>query len=299
MRFLLLLGLVLPAWGQLSSDWTVINRLGDQSNSELECFIPGNVAVNAGMLEITASHGSSATCTDFNINGTIRNSLNTPWYSGAIQTSSFTFTFGDVQFRAKVTGAGSWPGSLWLLGSNCQASNLKSADNIGTCVWNSDTQSSGELDIAEMKTGSQCCTTVSQNNCTDTVDTSGTCPFSGSTTVTNYTSNFHVYELIWTNTSLTWKVDGTTTNSTTSNVPQHPMFMYISDAIGGAGGTPSVGNFPMTMQVDWVKVCSSACSNGITGAPAVNGVFFDDFVTSVNSSSISGQTALSGKAVVQ
>jgi hypothetical protein len=183
-----------------------------------------------------------------------------------------TFTFGDFQFNAQLSGAGTWPGFLWLLGANCQASNIHSADNIGSCNWPFDTSDSAEIDIAEGKPANLGNNAVGQNICSG-APACGT--FTGQATVNSYASGNHTYELIWTSSSVTWKVDGATTNTYSgSNIPQNAMFMIANVALATAvGGSPQAA----TAKLNWVKVCSTACANGTTGAPASNGVFFDNF----------------------
>jgi hypothetical protein len=67
--------------------------------------------------------------------------------------------------------------------------------------------------------------------------------------------NWHVYQLVWTPDSLTWKIDGVTTYSVTSGVPSTPMFLLIETALGGiAGGTIDDSTLPQTMLIDYVRV---------------------------------------------
>ena len=61
--------------GTLSADWTILNRPGDASNNELECYTPNNVAIVGGVLQLTAKADSS--CQGYN------------YTSGAVQWTSF------------------------------------------------------------------------------------------------------------------------------------------------------------------------------------------------------------------
>jgi hypothetical protein len=266
----------LPSIGAFEGNWVVMNRLGDISNSEVECYKPSQISVSSSLVNLTAISQSTTGCHDKNLDGSTRNSSNTTYTSGMLQTGAFSFTFGDIQFRLKGTGAGTWPGSIWLLGKNCQLSTVFSPDNIGTCAWDSDTNSSAEIDIAEMPSASGCCTQVQHHVHSND---GGTSSFDAAGAASSYNTTFHVYELIWTSSLLTFKVDGTTTATYNgSHIPQNPMFLIMNLAVGGSGGgSPNPANFPQTMQTDWVKVCSSTCANGITGAAATNGIFWDDF----------------------
>jgi beta-glucanase (GH16 family) len=160
-------------------------------------------------------------------------------------SSSYNFTYGTVEFRAKMAGGqGTWP-AIWLLGVNCQESNLSSADNIGSCNWPQ--PGSDEIDITEIKNANQ--KTVWQNVI------SGSSGFQTCTPQTSDVSqNFHVYQLIWAAGSLEWKIDGTSTCKFTNNIPSNPMFMMINTAMGGSGGSVNNSTLPQTLQVDYVKV---------------------------------------------
>jgi beta-glucanase (GH16 family) len=161
-----------------------------------------------------------------------------------VQWSSFNFTYGTVEYRAKMAGGqGPWP-AIWLLGWNCQQSNVLSADNTGACNWPQ--PGSNEIDITEILGSTH--TSVNQQ-------VHSTNNNNGCTGVTSDTSqNFHVYQLVWTSSSLVWKIDGNTTCSLSSNIPSTPMFMIINTAVGGSGGSISNSSLPQTMQVDYVKV---------------------------------------------
>jgi beta-glucanase (GH16 family) len=132
-----------------------------------------------------------------------------------------------------------------MLGANCQASNLSSADNTGSCNWPQ--QGSDEIDITEIKSGDQ--TTVWQNVI------SGASGFQTCTPkTTDVSQNWHVYQLVWTAGALTWKIDGKETCKFTSNIPSNPMFLMVNTAMGGAGGVVNGSTLPQTLQVDYVKV---------------------------------------------
>ena len=132
-----------------TSKWIVIDRSGDYSNSEAEGYYGGgNVSISNSNLVLTAKSNLLLAM----MRTWMRSVRNGPtifaYTSGAIQTASFKFLYGTLEFRAQMPSfAGMWPGSLWLLGSNCQSSNPHSADNIGSCAW--DAPGSNEIDIAE------------------------------------------------------------------------------------------------------------------------------------------------------
>jgi beta-glucanase (GH16 family) len=162
-----------------------------------------------------------------------------------VQWSAFNFTYGTVEFRAKMAGGqGTWP-AIWLLGANCQSTNVNSADSSGACNWPQ--PGSDEIDITEIKGGDQ--TTVWQN-----VISGGSGFQTCTPKTTDVSQNWHVYQLVWTTGALIWKIDGTQTCKFTSNIPSNPMFLLINTAMGGAGGAVNNSTLPQTLQVDYVKV---------------------------------------------
>jgi beta-glucanase (GH16 family) len=163
-----------------------------------------------------------------------------------VQWTSFNFTYGTVEFRAKMAGGqGTWP-AVWMLGADCQAGNIQSANNIAPCNWPQ--VGSDEIDVTEIKNGAL--TTVWQNVISGNSGVQTCTP-----TTSDVTQNWHTYNLEWALDSLIWKIDGTETCRFTNNIPSTPMFLIINVAIGGGGGG-AVDDFtlPQTMSVDYVKV---------------------------------------------
>jgi beta-glucanase (GH16 family) len=222
-----------------TSLWSVMNQHGDTSNSEPECYLTGNTAETGGVLSETVEV-RMVTCPD----GTGTSS----YPSGAVQMKSFNFTYGTVDVRAKVAGGtGPWP-AIWLLGSNCQQPTWLS----NNCPWPQ--PGSDEIDIAEFKYSSY--TTDNQNSITGGSGWQICTP-----TISDASQNWHVYTLVWAPGSLTFKVDGTTTCTMTSNIPSHPMFLILNTAIGGTGGG-GINNstLPQTSLFDYVHITAQNTS---------------------------------------
>jgi beta-glucanase (GH16 family) len=119
-----------------------MNRHGDYSNNELQCYLPNNVAIARGNLVLT-TRVETKICGDSE-----HAASDWDFTSAMVQWKTFRFTYGTVEFRAKLAGGkGSWP-AVWLLGADCQDSNVTCADNIGTCNWPH--PGSDEIDIAEI-----------------------------------------------------------------------------------------------------------------------------------------------------
>ena len=215
-----------------TSVWSVLDRGGDASNHEAQCYVPGNVGEGGGDLRITSEVDSS--CRGYR------------YTSGMVQWTRATFTYGTIEIRAKQSGGqGSWP-AQWLLGARCQAANVTTDENVGGCNWPA--PGSDEIDIAEFKSSGP--GSVLQNVI------SGRSGFLTCTaSVSPADANWHVYALTRTPGAVTWSVDGRTTCTQRTVVPADPMFLIINNAMGGdGGGRIDPGDFPQTMLVDYVRV---------------------------------------------
>ena len=214
-----------------TSKWVALDRSGDSSNQEVGCYAPDHAGVSGGVLTLRTD---VAACPD-----------GRSYTSGAIQMRSFSFTYGTVEFRSKEAGGvGTWPAE-WLLGANCQQTNVASADNTPPCAWPN--PGSDEIDIAEIfsydhtMVNEQIHSGSNQDRCLPHVS--------------DVTQNWHTYQLVWAPGSLVWKIDGVTTCTKTAGIPSTPMFLIINTAVGGiGGGTVDASTLPQTHQVDYVRV---------------------------------------------
>lgn len=210
-----------------ATKWTYDLGIGDNGwgNNEQQYYKSENAIVEGGSLKITAKAET---------------------FGGKNYTSArlkseglFDFTYGRVEFRAKLpTGQGTWP-ALWMLGANYQ-----------TNPW----PGCGEIDIMEHVGNNQ-------DHVLGTLHlpgNSGGNGISNGTTVTGASTDFHIYELIWSPTKITWKVDGVqfhSYNNTASTPFNADFFLIMNVAMGGnLGGTIAPGFVSSTMEVDYVKV---------------------------------------------
>jgi beta-glucanase (GH16 family) len=230
-----------------TTKWTIMDRISDQVNGEINCCVPANVSVSGGLLS-GVSKFEDHTCGDSQQAPTLMHY--TSWH---IQQKTAPFLYGTVEVRAKEPGGtGIWA-TIWMLGYKWQASQPDTA-NIPGANWPSDGWC--EIDIAEFWQNAR-----SQVNCTVHFNTAGglhlqALPFDA-------TSRYMVYRLDWSPGSLVWSVDaedgaGFRTLRTVTgagSVPDVPMYVVINAAIGGiGGGTPNPSTFPQTFSVDWVRV---------------------------------------------
>jgi hypothetical protein len=164
--------------------------------------------------------------------------------SARIKTEGlYDFTYGRVDVLAKLPASGGvWP-AIWMLGSS-----------ISSVGW----PACGEIDIMEY---------VGNNpgfvsSALHTTSSSGATVNYNVVSITNETTEFHLYSVVWTEESITFLVDDVehyTYNPTTKNAQTWPFnasqFIILNVAMGGTlGGTIDPDFTQDTMEVDYVRV---------------------------------------------
>jgi hypothetical protein len=235
------------AGSSLSPAWTVISRHGEYAQDETECNVPQGVTVASDTLDI-GTEARPTSCAISTWTGSVRHAPSVwPHAAGDVQWTSFSFTYGNVSYRAKFPpgSTGTWP-AIWLLGSNCQATNIATADvGCSTCP-DLGTPAYAEIDMTECDTWNWCQLALAQPNgfpvCGYQVDNS-----------------WHTFVLAWTRTGISMAVDGkpkgcSYTQAAGYVIPSTPMFLIIQTQTGGTGGTPSDGALPAHLDVSNVTV---------------------------------------------
>ena len=188
-----------------------------------------NVTVSDGTLKITAKKES---------------------YEGAEYTSArmktqdkYDFTYGRVDVKAKLAGGGgTWP-AIWMLGSN-----------ISTVGW----PKCGEMDIMEY-VGNNPGTVQSAIH---TPSSSGNTVNLKSSPITNETSEFHIYSVIWSGDQISFLIDNErfyTYKPATLDQSTWPFdasqFLILNVAMGGnLGGSIDPDFSESVMEIDYVRV---------------------------------------------
>jgi beta-glucanase (GH16 family) len=197
-------------------------------NHELQYYTSDtkNVSVVDGKLKITAINEEGK------------------WTSARLKTQGKkSWKYGRIVFSAKLpTGVGTWP-ALWLLG-----------DNITSKEW----PTCGEIDVMEH---------VGRNpgviqSAIHTRATHGDTPNKQSTSLPSFNTEFHEYQLDWSEDKLEFSVDGTLyytyspPERNDSTWPfNNPFFLIMNVAIGGGlGGPVDPALKSATMEVDYVRV---------------------------------------------
>ncbi len=210
-----------------SSKWSYETGAGGWGNNELQYYTnrPENVIVQNGVLKINL----------------IKELYNGSNYTSAriVTKNKYTVQYGRIDIRAKLpAGGGTWP-ALWMLGAN-----------IDTNPW----PACGEIDIMEHI----------GNNLNKIYGTlhhpghSGSNGDGSTVTIANATTEFHVYSLDWSSTTIKFYVDNVVyyTFNNSSGLPfNNPFFFIFNCAMGGNFGGAVDPNFTSaTLEVDYVHV---------------------------------------------
>ena len=171
-------------------------------------------------------------------------------YEGSNYTSSrlltqgkFDFTYGKVEVKAKLpSGGGTWP-AIWMLGTN-----------FPTAGW----PACGEIDIMEHAGNRQGIVQSAMH----TSSSSGNTVNHGSQTLSDVSTEFHVYTVEWTSEKMVFSVDDKvhyTYNPSTKNSETWPFnkdqFIILNIAMGGGfGGTIDPNFVQSSMEIDYVRV---------------------------------------------
>jgi hypothetical protein len=218
----------------LSSDWVIEQGNGNNGwgNNELQFYTNQNHVIENGILEIKAKKEI------FNVQ---------QYTSSRIKTQGKkSWKYGRIDVRAASPyGQGMWP-AIWMLG-----------DNISTVGW----PYCGEIDIMELVGGSG----AKDRTVHGTVhwEQNGHANYGGSYSLNSgkFSDNFHVFSIIWNETSIKWLVDDIQYNQV--NITPAEMsefhqnfFLILNVAVGGnwPGNPDETTVFPQSMYVDYVRV---------------------------------------------
>ncbi|HEY1978101.1 MAG TPA: glycoside hydrolase family 16 protein [Candidatus Baltobacteraceae bacterium] len=200
---------------------------------ELEWYLPDNVALRGGYLNLTAKPQTAY--------------AGHPYTSGMIATggrpntkSTFSYLYGYAEARIKLPrGAGMWP-AFWLVPANrtwppeidiMEFQGVRPKNDIVTIHWGTAKH-------------------PQQNG--STVDTG-----------TDLWRGYHTYGLDWEASRVTWYFDGKAIKSytDTAHIPHQPMYVILNLAVGGwlpHQLEPKRKSFPATASVDYVRIWSAS-----------------------------------------
>ena len=239
---------------------TLLPNSGSWFNGEIQHYTDRveNTFLDSGYLHIMAR---KETYTDQGV---------TKEYTSARLNSKFAFTYGKVVVRAQLPeGTGTWP-AIWMLGKDItEAGAYWYIQGYGTTPW----PACGEIDIME-HWGSN---PNYVSSATHTPSSYGATVNVGGQTVSDVSSEFHIYELEWTPEKLVFSVDDVvhfTYNPSTKNADTWPfddaMYLLLNVAI-----LPSIsaGFTESPMVIDYVRVYQESVSSKDLHARAAHDPF--------------------------
>lgn len=217
-----------------SSNWTSETGGGGWGNNELEYYTNSskNSFLSGGYFVIEARKETMAT--------------NAYTSARLISKDKKTFTYGRIDFRAKLPkGQGIWP-ALWMLGNN-----------ISVKSW----PACGEIDIMELL-GHEPGKTYATIHWGAIGGASTHIGGNYNLSSKNFSDRFHVFSLKWEVDKLTFLVDDVSfftanKNQVNGDYPfDKPFFFIMNVAVGGnwPGNPSSTTIFPQRMIVDYVRV---------------------------------------------
>ena len=220
---------------------TLPNKAPGWGNNELQYYLPDNVQLVDGKLQIEAKRESAE---GYNFT------------SGRINTRDrFAFKYGRIEASIKFpSGQGLWP-AFWMLPQDSPYGTWAASGEIDIAeAVNLDGTNDNEI-FATIHFGGE--EEVGQNVSSGTVYTPSF----------DVTEGFHTYAFEWDEFEMRWYVDGTlyfvenSWFSTAAAYPapfNQPFHVLFNLAVGGnfPGSPNGTTPFPATLEVDWVRVYS-------------------------------------------
>ena len=176
-------------------------------------------------------------------------------YTSARLNSKFDIRYGRIDVRAKLPASkGTWP-AIWTLGTNIGEVGNYYGTSDGNVGW----PECGEIDIMEQNgTNKQLLYgTFHWSDSGGQQDSFGLIKDISSLNVSNLSTEFHLYSLIWTSASLKIYVDNFLVSSieNTASIPfDNPHYLLLNVAMGGTLGGVVPGTFEEDkMEIDYVR----------------------------------------------
>jgi len=184
----------------------------------------------------------------------------TKQYTSTRLNSKYAFTYGRVDVRAKVAaGAGTLP-AIWMLGKNISEPGAYFASEFGTTAW----PATGELDIME-HWGSN--PNVIHSSIHTPSSFGGTIN-TNTAIISQVTTSFHVYSLIWDENQIQFLIDDVphyTYKPAIKNAStwpfDKPQYLLLNIALGGGIGPVDPDFTESIMMVDYVRIYQEGVSS--------------------------------------
>jgi beta-glucanase (GH16 family) len=221
----------------------VIPIAGDSwANNEVQHYTDrrDNSYVSNGTLKIVAKKEN------YEFQGVTKN------YTSARLNSIFAFTYGRIDIRAKLPAqAGTWP-AFWTLGANIDEVGNYHGDTYGSVGW----PACGEIDVME-QTGWAKDEVIGHLHWGDT-QTGAYQNQGGVRSITNASSTFNLYSLVWTEDLIQILFNDAVVYETanTNRMPYDDLqYVLFNIAMGGNLGGAIPGDFSQAvMEVDYIRI---------------------------------------------
>lgn len=221
----------------------------------------------------------------------------TKQYTSARLNSKFAFTYGRVEVKAKLpSGVGTWP-AIWMLGKNItEAGAYWETQGYGTTAW----PACGEIDIMEHWGHNENVVSSAMH----TPSSHGGTINTGHQTISNATTEFHIYAMNWDAEEIVFTVDGKEHYRYNPEVKNADTWPYDADQylLFNIAIQPSISATfsESSMDIDYVRVYQKRATNisrrsipfsqlKIYPNPTLGLVFFDELVDAITVFSISGR----------
>jgi beta-glucanase (GH16 family) len=221
-----------PAWELVWSDefngtavdpakWHVENAFLVKNN-ELQHYAPDDVSVAGGLVTLRSQQ---------------RSFMGRNYTSGLIDTQGrFQFRYGRVEGRMRIPrGQGIWP-AFWMAPADGR--------------W------PPEIDMMESIGNPNTVYMTHHWGASCTQHTFAGNPFTGP----DYSQRFAVFAVEWFPDRIDWYIDGVLRRTTTTAIPNVPMFIILNTAVGGdwPGNPNATTVFPQVFEIDYVRVFKRA-----------------------------------------
>jgi beta-glucanase (GH16 family) len=171
----------------------------------------------------------------------------------------FEFMYGNLEARIKLpdTANGLWP-AFWMMGNDA-----------GAIAW----PECGEIDITETGSANGIVSNIQQELIDSAIhyadaNDDAVNDTAWLTALEDLTQDYHLYQMSWTPTNLTFSLDNVPFGSwDTANIPmfQQPMFLILNLAIGGYDPSYTgvyspaavTARFPATLEVNYIKLTAN------------------------------------------
>jgi beta-glucanase (GH16 family) len=248
------------------------------------CTEASQASVANNTLTLTTVYGAT-TCQGHSLN----------YIVGAVISTPFSFTYGKVVVVGKFAPKGVHS-TIWMWGGapgtsgypqTCIAAIRAHGDYMGSCM--TDMRYAYEIDIAELMPGNTNGLQTLGNNTHIWRNRGGVGGSNNSYNAdVDLSQSFHAYELDWSSTTLTFKMDGTTTStiSLDAGTFNQPMFLILDQEIDAWAGSIAPDRYPLMTQFQSVQVWDQ--NNNL--------IFSDTFGPLATNATMTGNAQITGKA---